>query len=223
MNILSLVDSGKLSLDQKIHIRKKDLLEDTWSPLREKFPKGNIDITVVELLEYSVSQSDNNAADILFRLVGGPRKVQSYLRKIGITGINVAANEAQLHDSWDAQFLCWCEPVKMIELLEVFYKRKFLSASSSDLLLKLMTKSENSPKRIRGLLPPETIVAHKTGTSNTNDAGVNGATNDVGIITLPNGKHLAIVVYVSMSTLNYEAREALIAQIAKAAWDYYSK
>ncbi|MFI5263156.1 MAG: class A beta-lactamase, subclass A2 [Candidatus Kapaibacterium sp.] len=223
MYILHLVDSGKLSLDQKVHISKRDLPEDTWSPLREKYPKGNIDMRIGELLQYSVSKSDNNVTDVLFRLAGGPKKVQQYIRSIGIQGMAIAKTEQQMHDSWNAQFQNWCEPLAMMDLLKVFYRSNYLSFESSDFLMKLMTESENSPKRIRGLLPPETVVAHKSGTSNTNDAGVNAATNDAGIITLPKGMHLAIVVYVSMSNANYANRESFIAQIAKAAWDYYSQ
>ena len=221
MCVLDLVDSGKLSLDQKIHIRKKDLLEDTWSPLREKYPKGNIDLTIGELLEYSVSQSDNNATDILFRLVGKPHVVENYLRRIGIKAITIYKNEEQMHERWDAQFRNWCEPIWMAKLLQVFYERKYLSPVSSDFLWKLMTESKNSAKRIRGLLPPETVVAHKTGSSGSNDAGISAATNDVGIITLPNGKHVAIVVYVSMTKLKLEESEMIIARISKAVWDYF--
>ncbi len=223
MAILQLVDSGKLSLDQKIHIKKRDMPEDTWSPLREKYPRGNIDITLHDLLLYSVSKSDNNATDVLFRLVGGPKKVQQYIRSIGIDGIAMETTEQQMHDRLNAQFKNWCTPLAMIHLLDVFYKSNYLSFESSDFLMKLMTESENSPKRIRGLLPKDAIVAHKTGTSNTNDAGVNAATNDIGIVTLANGMHFAIVVYVSMSTNSLETRESIIAQIAKAAWDYFSR
>jgi len=223
MFVLHLVDSGKLSLGQKIHVSKKELPDDTWSPLQKKYPKGNINITIADLLNYSVSKSDNNATDVLFRVVGGPKKVQTYMRSIGIEGIAIAKTEQQMHDSWNAQFQNWCEPLAMIRLLNIFYRSNYLSFESTDLLMKLMTESENSPKRIRGLLSPEAVVAHKTGTSNTSDAGISAATNDVGIITLPDGRHLAIVVYVSMSPNSYESRESIIAQIAKAAWDHYSK
>ena len=69
--ILNQVDKGIFSLEQKIHIKKEDLLPDTWSPLRKKYPDGNADITLDELLNITVSQSDNNGCDILFRLIGG--------------------------------------------------------------------------------------------------------------------------------------------------------
>ena len=74
MAVLHQVDQGKLSLTQKVHIDKKDL-RPTWSPMRTKYPEGNIDLTVGELLEYTVAQSDNNACDVLFRLVQGTDNV----------------------------------------------------------------------------------------------------------------------------------------------------
>jgi beta-lactamase class A len=62
------------------------------------------------------------------------------------------------------------------------------------------------------------VVAHKTGTGGTQN-GITSATNDIGIITLPNGTHLAVAVFVSDSGANDETRDAIIARLAKAAWD----
>ncbi len=88
--------------------------------------------------------------------------------------------------------------------------------------MKLMTDASTGPKRIKGLLPAGTIVAHKTGTSPTNSEGLSPATNDVGIITLPNGKHLAIAVFVCNATDDEATREGVIAKITKAAYDFYN-
>ncbi len=77
-------------------------------------------------------------------------------------------------------------------------------------------------RRIKGLLPDGTVVAHKTGTSGTVD-GVTAPTNDVGLVTLPNGQHLAIAVFVSDSTANGAVREEVIAKVAQAVWDQWSK
>ena len=81
--------------------------------------------------------------------------------------------------------------------------------------MQLMVETENSPQRLKGLLPVKTFVAHKTGTGND-------AINDAGIITLPNGKHIAITVFIQQSKEEYEAAQKLIAQIAKAVYDYYT-
>jgi beta-lactamase class A len=85
-----------------------------------------------------------------------------------------------------------------------------------------MAESTPGAKRLKGQLPAGTIVAHKTGTSGTQN-GITAATNDIGIITLPNGKHLAIAVFVSDSPADETAREEVIAKIAKAAWDAYGR
>uniref|UniRef100_A0ACD5H150 Serine hydrolase n=2 Tax=Desertifilaceae TaxID=1969992 RepID=A0ACD5H150_9CYAN len=85
-----------------------------------------------------------------------------------------------------------------------------------------MTETPTGLKRIKGLLPEGTVVAHKTGTSGTVE-GVTAATNDVGLVTLANGRHLAIAVFVSDSTADQATREAAIAQIARAAWDRWSQ
>ena len=85
-----------------------------------------------------------------------------------------------------------------------------------------MTETTTGLKRIKGLLPDGTVVVHKTGTSSTVN-GVMAATNDVGLVTLPNGRHIAIAVFVSDSPANDVIREEVIAKVAKAAWDKWRK
>ena len=77
------------------------------------------------------------------------------------------------------------------------------------------------PEPFKGLLPGGTVVAHKTGTATT-VMGLNGATNDAGVVTLPNGAgQLAIAIYVRGSTRDQATRESVIARMAKAAFDYW--
>ena len=220
--VLHQVDKGKLSLQQKIHLTRRDLLPNTWSPLREKYPDADVDLTLDEILRYTVAQSDNNGCDVLFRLLGGTRPVDQYVHGLGVRGIAIAATEEEMHRAWDVQYTNWCEPVAMLALLEGFYQGKYLSKASSDYLRKVMVETTTAPNRIKGLLPQGTVVAHKTGTSATNPAGVNAATNDVGIVTLPNGEHFAIVVFVSNATADAKTREAVIARITRAVWDDFT-
>jgi beta-lactamase class A len=220
--VLSQVDKGTLSLDQQIHIRKSDLLPNTWSPLREKYPNGNINVRLDELLTYTVSESDNNGCDILFRLVGGTDKVDRYIHNLGITNIAIAATEEEMHKSWDVQYTNWSSPAAMCRLLHMFYQDSILSSRSQKFLWNAMEKTGTGPGRIKGLLPAGTIVAHKTGLSGANDHGNAAATNDVGIVTLPNGTHFALVVFVSDSPADEKTRDSVIARIAKAAWDAFS-
>ena len=82
-----------------------------------------------------------------------------------------------------------------------------------------MTESIPGAKRLKGELLAGTVVAHKTGGTQN---GITSATNDIGIITLPNGTHLAVAAFVSDSSADEATRESVIARIAKAAWDWAS-
>lgn len=72
--------------------------------------------------------------------------------------------------------------------------------------------------RLKGELPPGTIVAHKAGTSGV-DAGIAHATNDIGLITLPDKRILAIAVFITDSRADERTREKVISRIARAAYD----
>jgi beta-lactamase class A len=221
MAVLHLVDSGVYTLNQTIHIKKRDMDGTLTSVLRQKYPKGDIDVSVSELLSDMISQSDNVACDVLLAQIGGPQQVNNYLRSIKIKGINLAASEAEQNDpkNWQVQYTNWCKPLDMVRLLRSFYAGKALQPASRDFLYKLMTETTTGPNRIKGLLPQGTVVAHKTGSSGTNDEGLSPATNDVGIITLPNGHHVAIAILVCNSTADEATREGVIAKIAKAVYD----
>lgn len=221
MAVLNLVDSGKLKLDALVLIQKRDLMKNTYSPLRDKYPNGDVKIPISELLSYMVSMSDNSACEILLNIIGGTQVVENYLLRKGIKGIAIQASEAEMAAAWEVQYTNWAKPIALTKLLDNFYQGKMLTKANTDFLYKLLTETSTGPKRIKGLLPEGTIVAHKTGTSPTNKAGLSPATNDIGIITLPNGKHLALVVLVGNSTDNETTREAAIANIAKAVWDFH--
>src|SRR5207249_3493389 len=125
--------------------------------------------------------------------------------------------EAEMARGPMVQYRNWASPDSMINLLLAFHAGRGLSAPLHQLLEDMMAESTPGPKRLKGLLPPGTRVAHKTGTSGS-EGSLTRATNDIGIVTLPNGRHIAIAVFVSDSTATLEIREQVIAQMAHAAW-----
>jgi beta-lactamase class A len=221
--VLHQVDIGYLSLDQKILIKKSDVMLKTWSPLRKKYPEGNIELTLGEIIQYTVLQSDNNCCDILFRLVGGTGKVNEYIHNTGIQDVSIKATESEMGKAWDVQYTNWSSPEAAVDLLVKFYNGKLLSVKSYNFLLNLMIDTATGEKRIKGSLPVGTVVAHKTGTSGINGNGMTAATNDIGVITLPNGNHFAIAVFVSDSYEKNEVNEKIIAEISGMAWDCFTK
>nr|WP_063842272.1 class A beta-lactamase, subclass A2 [uncultured bacterium]CBI71171.1 beta-lactamase class A [uncultured bacterium] len=223
MAVLAQVDAGKLKLDERVRVEKSEYVrEGMHSPLRDKNP-NEAEVSVRELLRLAVSESDGTASDVLFRLAGGSEAITRYLSDLKVTEIIVADTEKEIGQDWDTQYRNWASPKGAVMLLRAFHEGRGLSAESRALLLKLMTDTPTGPKRLKGLLPKGTVVAHKTGTSGANASGISAATNDIGIVTLPNGRHLAIAVFVSDSPADLTTREGVIAKVAKAAWDQWGK
>jgi len=219
--VLNSVDKGELNLNRKVPITKSDLRPDTWSPLRDKYPKGNIELPLKDILVYTVSQSDNNGCDLLFRLIGGTKVVNDYMHGIGIENIEIKATEQEMSREWNVQFTNWTSPLAAVQLLRKFEEGKILSEDSRAFLWETLLGTTTGNKRLRGDLPEKTSVAHKTGSSGKNKNGISAAVNDMGIVVLPNGKHVVISVFVSKSIEDDQTNEKIIADISKATWDYY--
>jgi beta-lactamase class A len=221
MAVLREVDDRRLELERKIRVEKSEMAPaGLHSPIRDKYPTG-VELSVRELLRFTVSESDGTASDVLLRLAGGPDQVTAYLRGLSVEGITVATSESEMARDEMVQYRNWATPTATLALLKAVHEGRGLSASSRELLLRLMTETGTGPRRIKGMLPAGTVVAHKTGTSWTKE-GLTRATNDVGIIQLPDGRHLAIAAFVSDSRADEETRERVIARISRAAWDYWT-
>jgi beta-lactamase class A len=126
-----------------------------------------------------------------------------------------AAFEAYLRDPRDT-----ATPRDMVGFLDMLAAGQLLSASSTAYLLDVMSETITFPDRLRAGLPSDWTIGHKTGTSQTRN-GVNGVTNDVGILTAPDGRHVAIAAFVADSTANKDDRAATIAAAARAVTAAY--
>ncbi len=220
MAVLHQIDQKKLALTQVVHVTQSDYIADRQhSPIRDKFPQG-VDIPLSELLRYAISESDGSASDVLLRMVGGSQVVMSYLKTLNVTEMMVLNTELEIGSDNAVQYRNWAKPAQAASLLRAVQEGRGLSKTSHAFLLHLLTDTQTGLQRLKGLLPSGTTVAHKTGTSWTID-GITAATNDVGIITLPNGRHIALAVFVSDAKADAKTREAVIARIAKVAWDYW--
>jgi beta-lactamase class A len=220
--VLHEVDAGRLSLEEDIPITPSDLLPNTWRPMRDAHPESHFSIPLSRLLAYSASESDNNACDKQFRLMGGPAKVQHFIHKQGIQDITIAATEEQMAQAWPVQFTNWSTPLATVQVLQKYWKGQVLKAPTQDFLWKTMCQTNTGPDRIKGGLPLGTVLGHKTGTSGTNAEGITAAINDMGILLLPDGTPLVIAVYVCHSKENNQANARIIARMTKAVWEHYT-
>jgi beta-lactamase class A len=218
MAMLHAIEQGHFTLDQKIRFLPSDRISpDQYSQLQQEHPHGNADVPIADLLRLAVSNSDGVASDVLVRSLGGPSVPNAYVRSLGITGIHIIDTEQALGRDVKLEDRNSAEPRALVALLRRLADRSPLSPEHTQLLLGWMTASHTGDHRIRALLPPGTVVADKTGTSGS-ARKVTNATNDAGLITLPDGRRLAVAIMVADSAAPEAVRERVIAEIAQAVW-----
>jgi len=216
MAVLKMIDEGKVSIGQEVSITPDDFVRRGFhSPIRNANPQGTT-MNVYGIMRYSISESDGTASDVLLDLAGGPQAVMTYLAGIGVSDLVVADSEKSISKDWETQYRNWSTPEASVKLLHQLHtKQAGLTESSTTVLFKFLAETETGRRRIKRGLPDGATVAHKTGTGGTKN-GITGATNDIGIITLPDGRHIILAVYVSDSPADGPTREKVIADIAKA-------
>jgi len=244
-----------VSLDDSVPITAADLR--TGSGFIYRRHRHIKTLTVRELLEAMLTESDNTASDLLMRLCGGPEAVRAHLHALGVTDVRVDRYEAlmSLHysgvqdvppDSMWTMSALWhlkqqvpmdrreesaaaflddprdtATPVAMVDLLARVWRHEALGADETSRLLEILRRVRTGSERIPALLPEGTPVAHKTGTWTT-AFGITAAVNDVGIVTLPDGSHLAIAVFIKGSNRGPRRIERTIASVARAVYDYWA-
>jgi beta-lactamase class A len=213
IEVLRQVDKGKIALDHKILLVADDAREGASGTI--VVPSRT---TVRKLLEAMVLNSDNVACDRLLALVGGPQVVDARIRGFGIEGMSIHLSEREMTAGKGDNT---ATPAATVALLVRMARQGLgLLPTSAKYLEDLLLRVVTGAKRIKGALPPGTPVAHKSGSSRTQD-GRTDATNDVGLISLPNGNRIAIAVFVHDSPADERTREETIAKLARAAYDTF--
>uniref|UniRef100_UPI0035CC2EB5 serine hydrolase n=1 Tax=uncultured Sphingomonas sp. TaxID=158754 RepID=UPI0035CC2EB5 len=166
-----------------------------------------------KVLELMIVRSDNHAADQLLAALGGPVAVQQWLSSQNIIGIRVdrtidqlLRERGHLADSRDV-----ATPVAMVGLLHKLDGGTVLTAQSRAFLFELMRRCETGTRRIRAMLPAGTPVEDKTGT-------LDGVTNDVGFITMPDGHRVAVAVFARGG----RDRQPVIAAVSRVIYDRFA-
>jgi len=231
--VLAMVDKGELRLDQMVDIPPERYVP---SPvIAANFRHPGVALSLANLVEATIVQSDNTAADTLMALAGGPAAVTAWLREIGIAGMRVDRTTAEIGaeiqaimeaagshgdpsnpavPGFDADPRDQATPADMLRLLILLADGGILRPDSRDFLLAAMGRTVTGPERIRGLLPAGTPVAHKTGTAG-------GIANDVGVVTLPDGRRFAVAIFTMGSTTPPADRDRAVAETARVLYDFF--
>ena len=217
--LLDKIDKGEIDYSKELHFEESELREKTYSPYRDERKANDFELSLSDALSYTVSQSDNNVCDKLFKIMGGPNETEKYIKSLGYDGIKIGTTYSNMQAN--TIYANQSTPQDMAELLYRFKSGDLLSEKSTNILWNKLVETSTGPDRIKGLLPNGTTVGHKTGTSGTDENGITAAYNDVGIVELPNGNSFAIVVFISDSNEDDQTNALTMAEISKAAYNYF--
>lgn len=216
---LELVEQGKYSLTSEFPLLlpvRSARFSSPKAPVRE----GNA-MPAIDLIEIMITRSSNPATDALLAAVGGPAKVNAWMQRQGIKEFSINRdiatlvrddgefNPANHIDTRDA-----ATPRAMVRLLQGLYRGDFLSDQSRRVLLGAMSRTVTGKRRIPAHIPLEARVSHKTGS-------LNNTSSDIGLIECPDGRVIAVAIYVTGQGTRL-AREERIAAIARALYDGFA-
>ncbi len=176
-----------------------------------------------ELIDLMLVHSNNQATDGLLAVIGGPKAVNDWVKRAGVDGFSLDRDIATLvRDETEFDPSLYIDPrdsatpLAMAKLLKGLHEGKWLSKSSRDLLIVTMENCKTGANRIKGQMPADVLVAHKTGS-------LYNTSSDVGIITGPNGHSIAVAIYVTGGGMDRNYRTGRIATIARAIYDGFSE
>ncbi|TKB46491.1 class A beta-lactamase [Ferrimonas sediminicola] len=244
--VLDRVDRGELRLDQMVNVTL-DMMMIGDAALNGTFVHPGLQLSIANLIEVMITESDNTATDISMGLAGGPAAVTKYLRRLGISDFRVDRTTGEIigefyglpgpatqklaieafrarpellkiqgdrNLDFEADPRDQATPHAMLKLLLAIDSGTAVSPKSRDFLLGVMSRTRTGASRLKGLLPRGTPVANKTGT-------IGGVANDVGYITLPDGRRFAVAVFTKSSATPEPDRDRAIAEISRSLFDYF--
>ncbi len=214
------VDQGRWSLSSEFPLMipvRSTRFSTAVAPVR----RGD-HMSALALIDLMITRSSNPATDALLAAVGGPAAVNDWARRAGINEFQLSRDIATLvRDDGEIDPAVSIDvrdsstPRAMVQLLTGLYQGQWLSSASRHVVISAMERCRTGTRRIPAQLPGGVTVAHKTGS-------LNNTSSDIGIITAPDGRSIAVAIYVTGQGTR-DRREARIANIARAIYDGYSQ
>jgi len=200
------VQAGEERLDREIPITRADMVNN--APVTEPAIGGSL--TVEQLMQGTVEVSDNPAANLLLKAMGGIAPMQAFYRGIGDDSTRADRFEPEMNRlDGDKDTVTPLQSAANIQRLFIDPTSP-LSAESKTNLLGWMFNSPTGMARIKAGVPDGWRVAHKTGT------GGYGPTNDIGILYPPSGEPVILAAYYHAAS-DDPKNEAVIAGATRMA------
>ncbi|HSF12276.1 MAG TPA: serine hydrolase [Erythrobacter sp.] len=216
---LEMVEQGRYSLTSEFPLMMP-VASAKFSSARAPVREGQY-MPAIDLIEIMITRSSNPATDALLAAVGGPAKVNDWMRRNGITSFSInrdiatlVRDDGEYNPAYHIDTRDAATPRAMVQLLAGLYRGDYLSDQSRQVILGAMSRTVTGKRRIPAHIPLEARVSHKTGS-------LNNTSSDVGIIETPDGRAIAIAIYVTGQGTKL-AREQRIAAIARALYDGFA-
>lgn len=204
--VLHRVDRGESSLDQRMQVEAKDIL--AYAPVAKQHVGSGM--TLAELCEAAITLSDNTAANLLLREIGGPAGLTSFFRTIGDNVSRLDRWEVELNEAIPGDPRDTTSPVAMLKNLQRVVLGDVLQAASRQKLVDWMVANKTGDARLRAGVPRDWRVGDKTGT------GERGTYNDIGVFWPPGRKPIVVTVYLTGASAPMEKCNEVIANVARA-------
>lgn len=212
--VLKRVDENKEKLDRFVTYGEAQLL--SYAPVTRAHVKEG-GMTLEALCAAAIDQSDNTAANLLLEAIGGPEKVTEFAHSLGDKFTRLDHTEPELNIARPGKDDDTTTPAAMCADLQRLLTSDFLSVASRTKLEGWMQQSQTGLKMIRADIPADWKAGDKTGRSG------DGATNDIAVLRPPDGGPIFLAIYTVDPAEPQDARDQLVAEVARAAIDALRK
>ncbi|MDQ7972068.1 MAG: class A beta-lactamase [Rhodocyclaceae bacterium] len=197
-------------LDERVRYTKADLI--AHSPITgRELARG---MTVAELCAATVQYSDNAAANLLLRRIGGPEALTAQARAWGDSTFRLDRWETELNSALADDPRDTSTPEAMARLLRTLAVDDGLPTAQRARLQDWLRGNTTGGARIRAGMPPAWTVGDKTGT------GAHGAASDIAVVWRPQAAPLVLAVYTRLEAQDAKPRDDVIAAASRivAGW-----
>lgn len=207
------------SLDTVMTLRRSELDPDTWSPMLKDHIGEEISLPMRRLLEYTLIESDNNASNEMFVRLMSPAACDSVIAGIiPRSSFEIRFNEAEMQADHSRAYSNRTSPLGAAILIDRLFTDTLVGKSYQDFIKSALLRCQTGPDKISAALSATEgiTIGHKTGSGYRDEKGRLAASNDVAFITLPDGRHYALAVFVKDFEGTDAEAAATIARISAA-------
>lgn len=206
--VLRRVDQGQEQLERRVVVGQRDLIPHAPVTGKRIGPPG---MTMAELCEAAVTQSDNPAGNLMLASFGGPAGLTRYLRTLGDTRTRLDRNEPALNESLPGDPRDTTTPAAMLATMQKILLGDALSPASRAQLQAWLDGNQTGDRRLRAGVPADWVVGDRTG------SGSRGSTCDIAILRPPRRAPILVTAYLTGTEAPAEARDATLAAVGALA------